>query len=51
MGTKVLCVGTRLGPDAGGIVCFDIDGLSAITKLIEMGLDHQQVTKKYPEGC
>ena len=51
MGPKVLCVGTRLGPDTGGIVCFDIDGLSAITKLIEIGLDHQQVTKKCPEGC
>ena len=39
MGPKVLCVGTRLGPQAGGIVCFDIDGISAIDKAIELGAD------------
>ena len=39
MGSKVLCIGTRLGPDAGGIVCFDIDGLSAVHKLIHLGVD------------
>lgn len=39
MGSKVLCVGTRLGPDADGIVCFDIDGLTAIHKLIKLGVD------------
>jgi len=39
MGDRVLCVGMRLGPDAGGIVGFDIDGLSAIHKLIHLGLD------------
>ena len=51
MGPKVLCVYTRLGPVEGMIIFLNIDGLSAITKLIEMGLDHQQVTKKCPEGC
>ena len=39
MGDRVFCVGTRLGPDAGGIVCFDIDGLSAVHKLIHLGID------------
>ena len=39
MGSKVLCVGTRLGPDADGIVCFDIDGLTALHKLIKLGVD------------
>ena len=33
------CVGKRLGPDAGGIVCFDIDGFSAVHKLIHLGID------------
>ncbi len=36
---RVLCVGTRLGPDTDGIVCFDIDGLSAITLAIRLGAD------------
>ena len=39
MGPKVLCVGTRLGPQAGGIVCFDIDGISAVNKAIELRAD------------
>ena len=39
MASKVLCIGTRLGPDAGGIVCFDINGLSAVHKLIHLGVD------------
>ena len=39
MGPRVICVGTRLGPQAGGIVCFDIDGVSAVNKAIEWGAD------------
>ena len=39
MGSKVLCVGTRLGPDADGKVGFDIDGIQAINNVIEQGAD------------
>ena len=39
MGSKVLCVGTHLGPDAGGLVGVDIDGIQAINKAIELGAD------------
>ena len=39
MGSKVLCVGTRLGPAADGKVGFDIDGIQAINKAIELGAD------------
>ena len=39
MGSKVLCVGTRLGPAADGIAGVDIDGIQAINKAIELGAD------------
>ena len=39
MGSKVLCVGTRLGPAADGMAGIDIDGIQAINKAIELGAD------------
>ena len=51
MGDRVLCVGMRLGPDAGGIVCFDIDGLSAVHKLIHLGVDPDTSTWRVGHGA
>lgn len=36
---SVLCVGTRTGPDAGGLLVFDLDGQSAIDYCIARGCD------------
>ena len=39
MNGKVVCVGTRLGPDASGLLAFDVDGASAKALLLERGCD------------
>ena len=39
MNGKVLCAGTRLGPDAGGLLAFDLDGATAIAWMQERGCD------------
>jgi len=36
---KVRCVGTRCGPDAGGLLVFDLDGSTAIEHAISHGCD------------
>ncbi len=35
----VACVGMRLGPDAGGLIAFDLDGASAIAAAVDRGCD------------
>jgi hypothetical protein len=36
---KVRCVGTRCGPDAGGLLVFDLDGATAIEHAMRVGCD------------
>ena len=36
---KVRCVGTRCGPDAGGLLVFDLDGNTAIEHAMRQGCD------------
>lgn len=40
----VIAVGTRTGPDAGGLLCFDIDGASALKHCQEHGCDPHNTT-------
>ena len=40
----VIATGTRTGPDAGGLLCFDIDGASALQRCIEHGCDPDETS-------
>lgn len=39
MNGKVICVGTRMGPDAGGLLGFDLDGATAVAWMRDHGCD------------